>query len=143
MEEMLPCERRWAVGILRSFARIGNEPSPITDAAYLAGYDALRIRARVVARIGLRLAVWVVAVSPLFLGRKGRFFGALDTEDRTRILEELLVHRFHPVREAAFVLKCAACLALFRDGEFRAQSGYDGNSNAPAGLVRLDKSGHP
>jgi hypothetical protein len=143
MGEMLPLERRWAAGILRSFARIGDEPAPISDAAYLAGYDALRVRARRAARIGLRLAVWVVTLSPIYLQRRARLFGALDVSTRTQVLEALLLHRLHPIREAAFVLKCAACLALFRDDEFRAQSGYDGCSDASPGLVRMVRPARP
>jgi hypothetical protein len=87
---------------------------------------ALLTGATPLSRLGLRLALWVVALSPLFvLGRLCTFTG-LAPKERTALLDRLLEHGSFAVRESTFLLKTAACLALLGSQSVRARSHYDG-----------------
>ena len=120
-------ERRWVRIILGSFAAEGSpELAPRAgEADYLGTFLGLRASARPVARVGLRLALWLVALAPIWYQRRGCTFAALSGDERQALLATLLEHRVLAVREAAFMMKVAACLALFASDALRARSGYD------------------
>jgi hypothetical protein len=125
---MLTFERRWVDGILSSFAAPdGPGLAPRAgEVDYVATFITMQQRARPLARLGFRAALWLVALAPLWLGLRLRTFTTLPLDVRQALLERLLTHRAHPVREAAFLLKLAASMALFASGALRARSGYDG-----------------
>ena len=121
-------ERRWAEAIFSSFApeqSSGLAPRP-GEVDYMATFHSMRERARLVARLGLRAALWMVALSPLWLAHRARSFARLPLAERQLLLAQLMEHRVFAIREAAFLLKLVACLALFASDEVRARSGYDG-----------------
>lgn len=124
---MLAFERRWVHDILSSFAPDGGpELAPRAGSiAYLASYEGMYGSARPIARVGFRLALWLVALAPLWLARRPRTLPRLALAERQALLERLLDHRVYAVREAAFLLKLCACLALFANDDLRARSGYD------------------
>jgi hypothetical protein len=133
---MLQFERRWAQLILASFAPEGGPglaPLP-GEVDYVATFESMQLRARPLARVGLRAALWLVALAPLWLlGRFGTC-ARLSLAERQALLVRLAEHRAHPVREATFMLKLAACLALFASDDLRARSGYDGRVRHEAPL---------
>ena len=133
---MLSFERRWLELILSSFAADGSEGLSVAggEIDYVGTFRGVLERARFVARLGFRIALWLVALSPLWFAGRVRGFGALSLVQRQRLLGQLLEHRVYAVREAAFALKLAACLALFADDAVRARSGYD---RAPTELSPL------
>ena len=124
---MLALERRWVRTILGSFAPEGGpELAPATgDIEYVETFQGLYQGARGIARLGMRVALWLVALSPLWLLRRGVTVTALSLSERQSLLSRLLEHRVYAVRESAFLLKLCACLALFADDDVRARSGYD------------------
>ena len=124
---MLAFERRWAHAILSSFApENGPGLAPrASDIEYVGTFVGLYESARLIARVGIRLGLWVVALAPFWLLGRARTIGRLTLEQRQALLERLLEHRAYPVREAAFLLKLCACLALFANDDVRSRSGYD------------------
>jgi hypothetical protein len=135
---MFAFERRWVVAILSSFApeetsevpgRLAPKPGEVD---YFAAYHALLTEGAPLAGLGLRLGLWLVALSPLFmLGRLTTFAGLLLAE-RVALLERLLESNVFPLRESTFLLKTAASLALLKPESVRARSHFDGQPAAPA-----------
>ena len=127
---MLAFERRWLSIILASFAPEGGPGlSPRTDQVrYLESFDLLYERGAPLARIGLRLALWIVVFSPLWLELRPHLLPSFQLEERQRLLARVIVLDALPLREAVFALRLCACLALFANEDLRARSGYDGIS---------------
>lgn len=125
-------EERWAVAALSSFA-------PETDAGADAGlltprpgetdYEgALRTMVQgsnLLGRLGIRLAIWLVAFSPFWALRRLRTFAGLEQHQRTELLHRLLEHPAYAVRELTLLLKVVTCMALLRPGPVRARTAYD------------------
>ena len=82
----------------------------------------------------MRLSLWLIAWAPLWLGQAFGSMAALDARQRDVLLARLLEHRVFAVREAVFLLKLAACLALFANDDVRARSRYDGPVREPRSL---------
>lgn len=121
-------ERRWVSTILGSFVAEGGPGlAPCAgEVDYDETFAGMRSGAQPLARVGLRAALWLVALAPVWLGEQPRTLDALPLAERQRILTTLLDHPLLPVREAAFMLKVAASFALFASDPVRARSGYDG-----------------
>lgn len=139
---MLWFERRWVEGVLASFASAdvpGFSPAgrPID---YVGTFLGMREHARPLARLGLRMALWLVMLAPLWLFLRAQLFVSLSREEREDLLQRLLAHRVYAVREAAFLLKLAACLALFADDELRARSRYDGPTEPRVALRKGERT---
>jgi hypothetical protein len=132
--KLTPLERRWAGDLLRAFApettEDGLAPLP-GEVDYLATFDRMRVRATKLAALGLRAAVWLLALTPLW--QRGRFatLSALPVQARADKLAELLTHRVFVVRELALLLKLCAAMALFASPAVRARSAYDDVHGAP------------
>ena len=56
----------------------------------------------------------------------------LSPEERARLLDALLAHRFYAIRELALLLKLVACMTLFRSTRLRAATGFDPAPATPA-----------
>lgn len=78
------------------------------------------------AALGMRAAIWMVALAPFWLLGAVRTIVGVPLERRTRILARLLAHRVFLVRELMLLLKINVSLALLGDPAVRASSGYDG-----------------
>ncbi len=143
---MFSFEGRWAQAVLASFAPSegpGLAPK-IGEVDYLNAYETLRTRSTWLAGIGVRAALWLVVLSPWWLGRSLFFLPSLSQGARIDVLGRMLEHRVFLVREAAFLMKLAACLALLGSDAVRARSGYDGQGTAPVlPARRLDVMGGP
>ena len=89
------------------------------------------------ARLGLRLAVWLAALSPLW--HQGRLctMARLPIDERAQLLSALLSHRWYLVRELLTLLKFAASLALFAEASVRARSQYDATAAVEESGERL------
>jgi len=137
---MFSFERRWVGVVLASFAPAegpGLAPRPHEAVDYFAAFETLRTRSTRIAGLGLRAALWLVVLSPWWLGRSLSVLTGLPQAARLTLLAELLEHRVFAVREAVFLLKLTACLALLGHADVRARSGYDGRS--PRALPLLGK----
>jgi hypothetical protein len=78
------------------------------------------------AALGLRLAVWIVALAPLFVLRRFATIAGLDQAGREKVIERLLVSRSYPVRSLVMILKTIGALLYAGDDAVRARM------NAPA-----------
>jgi hypothetical protein len=77
------------------------------------------------AAFGMRLALWVVALAPLWLGGKLCTFASLSLERRTRMITRLMAHKIYVVRELMQLLKMTAAMALLSNDHVRRRSRYD------------------
>jgi hypothetical protein len=125
---MMRFERRWAQHLLAAFAppasSEGLSPGP-TEVDYLGVLARMRSKASPLAAIGLRLAVWLAALAPLWLWGRLTTISTLANERRPQLLRELLGHRTFAVRELTMLLKLCAAMALLGTPSVRARSGYD------------------
>lgn len=121
-------ERRWLLCVLASFAPEGGpglapRGEPV---GYLESFDSLYRHGAPLVRIGLRLALWLVVWSPLWLELRPHLLTSFALDERQRLLDRVIQHDLLPLREAVFSLRLCACLALFANEALRARSGYDG-----------------
>jgi hypothetical protein len=124
---MMAFEQRWARQLLSAFAPSGGPGlAPHHDEVdYLGVVARMRREATPLAAFGLRIAIWIAALAPLWLWGKLTTISKLASERRTDLLRELLAHRAFVVRELATLLKLTAAMALLGTPSVRARSGYD------------------
>lgn len=106
---------------------------------YLGVLETMRRRATRLAALGLRAAIWLLALAPIWTGRSLRTISGLPRAARASLLSELLVHRAFAVRELSLLLKLCASMALLGTRSVRARSGYDDVHRAPANESGLRK----
>jgi hypothetical protein len=134
-------ERRWARALLESFAPVGGPGLAPREGEveYLRALDDTLRRVRPTAAWGLRIAVWLAALAPIWAwGRFGTVL-SLARERRAALLGELLRHRSFAVRELVLLLKFVACVALLGTESVRTRSRYDdaqAQAAAESGLYR-------
>jgi len=124
---MMAFEKRWARQLLSAFAPSdGPGLAPLHgEVDYLRALARMRREATPLAALGLRLAIWIAALAPLWLWGKLTTISKLATDRRTELLRELLTHRAFAVRELVTLLKLSAAMALLGTPSVRARSGYD------------------
>lgn len=112
---MLAFERRW---LLRVFEAI--LPSGADDRLTLGAKDVpmdrfvddLLVRAPGQVRLGLRLSLWVLVLSPLFvIGRFATFVG-LEPADQLRVLDKIGQSDRYLIRELPLLFKTIACMGF-------------------------------
>lgn len=79
----------------------------------------------------LRLAVWVVLLSPPLLGLGARTFLGLDVTGRDRAVSRLADHRFYLVRELTMLWKAFAGMGYAGDPRVRAALGIAPAADPP------------
>jgi hypothetical protein len=67
--------------------------------------------------LGLRLAIWVVALAPIFVLRRLVTIASLDVADRERVITAIYASPYYAIRSAAIALKAIG--ALFYCGDAR------------------------
>jgi hypothetical protein len=124
---MLSFERRWAVHLLAGFAP-SNGPG-LAPRRGEVDYDGVLARmmreATPIAALGLRAAIWLCALAPLWLWGKLATVSKLAADRHPEMLRELLAHRLFVVRELTMLLKLCAAMALLGAPSVRQRSGYD------------------
>lgn len=142
-------ERKWAVDLLSAFApdtsstgdhsggdsrpRQPKVLSPLPgEVDYLATFMRMRGGATKLAALGLRAALWIIALAPLWQRGRLQTLSTLPVNARSAALAALLAHRSLIVRELALLLKLCAAMALFAAPGVRARSAYDDVHEAPA-----------
>lgn len=155
---MMRFEKRWARALLAAFApsaaadRGGateSEAAPedlsrtrkrrrlaprFGEVDYVSVLVRLMKQSTPQAALGLRAAIWIAALSPLWLWGRIATVTRLAAEHRTQLLGELLRHKSFMVRELALLLKFCAAMALLGNSEVRERSGYDGAATHDSGL---------
>ena len=147
---MMRLEQAWARDLLGAFVSC-EDAEFVVDAAdvdYLAALRSLQQHATPKARVGLRLALWLVALAPVWHWGRLRTFFTLERGEQRALLEDLLRLRSLLPREAVAVLKLAAALALFGTESVRARTGCDvvqvtGALAGPGGRLRLPLLSEP
>jgi hypothetical protein len=69
--------------------------------------------------LGLRLALWLVALAPLWLLRRPRTIATVSAGERQRVLALLLASPGYAVRQLALVFKATASMLYARSPEAR------------------------
>lgn len=133
-------EHAWATDVLAAFAPAPADgkslasvrPDRATALAPREGeVDYLRVFRRMIAGstplagIGLRFALWMVALAPMWLWGRFATFSELARTERTELLSRLLSHTSGVVRELSLLLKFTAAVALLGTPSVRERSGYD------------------
>jgi hypothetical protein len=120
-------ELRWAEDLLAAFAPpSGPGLAPHRgEVRYAAVLRRMLGEATPLAAIGLRLAIWIAALAPLWLWGRLKTASLLAPGERPELLRQLLRHRSFAVRELTTLLKLVAMMALLGTDTVRARSGYD------------------
>jgi hypothetical protein len=137
---MFAFERRWAHATLEGFAPPtgpGLAPRDVTI-DWMAAWDIMNDGGTAKARIGTRLAVWIMVFAPLWMLIAPRTLPSLSIEERSRVIDRLLTSKIWLVKELALLVKLIASMALLGDPTLRARSGYDANPNG-VGVVAPDE----
>jgi hypothetical protein len=124
---MLSFEKRWATHLLAGFAPAnGSGLAPRRgEVDYAAVLMRMMREATPIAALGLRAAIWLCALAPLWLWGKLSTVSKLAVERHPDLLRELLSHRLFVVRELTMLLKLCAAMALLGAPSVRQRSGYD------------------
>lgn len=134
---MTRLEHAWAVEVLAAFAPTSEarvspalrDDAPLApregEVDYLRAFRRMLAGSTPLAALGLRFALWMVALAPIWA--LGRFvtFSTLGRAERTELLSKLLRHGSLVVRELALLLKLTAAFALLGTPSVRERSGYD------------------
>jgi hypothetical protein len=119
-------ERRWIDAILPSFLPEDGALTVAADAVdYGAASDVMATHATRLASLGLRAAVWLAALAPVWMLGRAQTIDELSRPDRTVLLDRMLAHRAYAIRGPATLLKLNAVLALLQSREVRARTHYD------------------
>jgi hypothetical protein len=73
------------------------------------------------AALGLRIAVWLVSLAPLFVIGRLTIFARLSQEDRVRVVSTLLANRSYAIRSIVLILKTIGALLFAGDDGVRAR----------------------
>ena len=126
-------EKAWASEVLNAFTVDGAPGLNVSpgEVDYVSAFSRMRRGSTALAAFGLRVALWMVVLAPLWLlGRVGTF-SALALRDRTELLSHLLSHRNFAVRELTLLLKLTAAVALLGTASVRARTQYDDTRGKP------------
>ncbi len=133
---LLSFERRWAQAILECFAppsfsgagsgaaRDGLVPVE-GEVDYLRAFDVMCASSTAKARLGMRLAVWLFALAPIWSFVSLRTLAGFPIDRRAAFLDRLLTSKIYIVRELGLLLKLSASFALMASPAVRARCGYD------------------
>ncbi len=73
------------------------------------------------AAMGLRIAIWIVALAPIFVLSRFATFASLATPERERVLDTLLASKSYPIRSLVMILKTMGALLYGADPIVRAR----------------------
>lgn len=119
----LPFERRWRDAAVRAVLPASDDGRfPGLEGIDLASFWRRFDRAAPLpVQLGLRAAVWQLALLPLVTLRRPRSFASLSRAEQDRVLERCERSPLYALRQPLFVLKLAACFAGFGDAGVRAR----------------------
>lgn len=69
--------------------------------------------------MGLRIAIWMIALSPLWLALRFATIASVALQEREKLLARLIYHRFYLVRQLALLFKAFGAIWVFRDSQLR------------------------
>lgn len=83
-------------------------------------FDGLLLDVPLEQSLGLRVALWIVALAPVFTIRRLGTIASIDAADRPRVLEALLASPTYAVRQLTLGLKAMAALLYAQSPAARA-----------------------
>jgi hypothetical protein len=89
--------------------------------------------------VGLRLALWIIALAPLFTIRRFATIAGLEHDDRVRVLERLLASPIYAVRQLVLGFKAMGALLYSQSKRLRTQMN---TPKAPVVRLRLKGEAH-
>jgi hypothetical protein len=122
MRTLMRFERRWAHAMFETIfpgPPRGALPVGIADMDLDGFLDETFTQIPAESMIGLRITIWVVALSPLFVLRRFRSIAGLGVDDRERLLGALLTSRIYFVRQLLLSLKAIGSLLYCGDRALR------------------------
>lgn len=132
-------EHRWAEAAMGAIFPGSSE----TGLGDIRGMDVPRFLREVMrcvpfqTALGLRLAIWLVALAPLFvLGRLATIAG-LALADREKVVGVLVTSRSYGVRSLVLILKTIGALLYAGDDAVRARMAVPRPRSPKSGLVSL------
>lgn len=123
-------EAAWLDALGSAFAPEGKlrdghlVPKP-GEVDYVGTFCTLNAPAGPKVRYGIRAALGLLALSPVWHKRRLASIDALTPEERTELLEELSRHPLQLVRELTLLMKVQSAMALLGTASLRSRSGYD------------------
>lgn len=129
-----PFERRWAHAVLETMfpgPDRGALPLGIVDLDLDGFLDETLSETPVEASIGLRLALWVIALAPLFVMGRPATIASLPVGDRERVIGALAASPVYVLRSTVLALKAIGALLYCGDPVLRPL--MLGRQPAPAG----------
>ena len=136
---MTNLERNWARAALATMFPSGAHPN-VPGADKVDGGASLEDVCRTVpprVALGLRAAVWLVALAPLFVVFRLRTLPGLESDVRERVVLALLSSRLYVVRQLTLLLKAFGALIFVAAPGVRAS--IVGGSVSHESLVRLGR----
>jgi hypothetical protein len=115
-------ERRWVRAILDTIfprANRGALPLGAVDLDIDGFFDGLFAQAPFESSLGLRAAIWFLALAPLFVIGRFATFAGLTVEDRERVYLKLAASRIYVVRSLVIALKAIGSLLYCGDPTVR------------------------
>lgn len=131
-------ERGWAAAMVGGFAPAGGAglaPTP-GEVDYVGAFELMCRSTTRLAAFGMRLALWMSVLAPMFVWGRATTALRLSPERRSKLLGEMLTHRFMLVRELTVLLKLVASFAMFRVAALRIRSHYDDAELARAATAK-------
>ena len=130
---MMRWEQSWAIEVLAAFAPSATDAAQADarlaprdgEVDYLHAFRRMHAGSTPLAALGLRFALWMVVLAPVWLLGRFATFSELARAERTEVLGRLLRHGSFVVRELALLLKLTAAIALLGTPSVRERSGYD------------------
>jgi len=130
---LMKFERKWAAAVFDGVLPANADPRiPVgardADVAMVALFEDARASVPPRVALGLRVALWLVALAPLFTIGKLVTIGGLECLDRERVVLALLGSPFYFVRQLTMLLKAFGALFFLaavpsvRDAIVRPQS---------------------
>lgn len=123
-------EAAWLEALGSAFApegeyRDGHLVPKAGEVDYVGTFCTLNAPAGPKVRYGIRAAVALLALSPVWHKRQLATIDALGPEERTMLIDELSRHPLQLVRELTLLMKVQTSMALLGVSSVRSRSGYD------------------
>jgi len=137
-------EKRWLRSALAALIPAGaNRRFPLgalETGALKLGEDMLA-QSPLLAALGVRAAIWVAYLFPLFVVGKLKTLSGLSPDEQDRYLNRLYDHPLYLIRQTILLLKSVACLSYLADDRVREALGMMRPRNLPIGPAVLTKEG--
>ncbi len=118
---LLPFERAWTDAAFDAIYPDGTALGPGVASMHPARFFDSALRDLPLEQsLGLRIALWIVALAPLFTITKLGTIASVAPGERTRVLERLLASPIYAVRQLVMALKAMATLLYAQSAAVRA-----------------------